>query len=122
MDKINQVVHQSKEAGEIEKVIEGLRMSQNLIENIMELNTERKVIEDEIVGSYNLPEFDLIKLSLKIDNEVSHELMSTLNLLKEVTEIVIEGKSKEIERIQLTKEHMKAKYQETVKGQQAFKG
>jgi hypothetical protein len=122
LNKINQVVHKSKKAGEIEQVIEGLRLSQNLIENIMELNTERKDIEDEIVIKYDLPDFDLIKLSLKIDNEISHDLMNTLDQLKEVTEVVIEGKSEEIDRIQSTKNHMKSKYQETVKGQQAFKG
>lgn len=122
LNKIDRVVRISRGSDGIESVIDGLRQSQSLIECIMELNAERKVIEDEIVITYELPEFDLIKLSLRIDNDSSRELMCLLDELKQVTQTVIDGKADELDRIQASREHMKSMHSQTVKGQQAFRG
>lgn len=122
LNKIDRIVRFSRGAEEIETVIEGLRQSQMLLESIMELNEERKGIEEEIVQTYELPEFDLIKLSLKIDNEDSRKLMVLLEELKQITAQVIEGKSEEIERLRDSRSHMKVMRQETLKGHKAFRG
>lgn len=119
---IDQIVKGSRGSKDIEKITTGLHESQNLIECIMELNVQREAIEVEIAKVYSLKEFDVIQLSLSIENDLSRELMATFYELIDMTAIVLEGKKNDVQELKESIHYTKNKYNETVKGQFAYHG